>query len=140
MYNRERQVHSLTSLIRHLPDYGVDSKYEKKKFQVNQPGGGGRSELIVAYANGDSIEFMIRECFERLDDVQTALTENGNAWTTARRFTELKHVLRGEAREHYDNLVGLHYAAAVQKRTRTTLACAFALSRLSRTTCGRGRR
>ena len=41
-------------------------------FQINHAGGGGRSELYVAFASGRSTEFLIRETFDKLDDVREA--------------------------------------------------------------------
>ena len=39
-------------LIRYIPDYDEKAEFARKKFQLTNAGGG-RSEMHVAYANGD---------------------------------------------------------------------------------------
>ena len=58
-------------LIRYIKDYEKDG-IERKKFQFNAAGGG-RSDQHVAYATGESTEFLIQETFKPLEDVRGCL-------------------------------------------------------------------
>ena len=59
-------------LIRYLEDYEVGAVVERKRFQIHQEGGG-RSELYVAFASGKSTEFLIRETYRKLEDVERSM-------------------------------------------------------------------
>lgn len=95
-------------LIRYIEDYEVGAVVPQKEVLVNQAGGG-RSKLHVAYASGNSTEFLIRECFNKLEDVREAYQIVGASWDGPRRFYELKHVLIGITRNHYDTIVARDY-------------------------------
>ena len=101
-------------LLRYVENYEVGAVVERKRFQLTHPGGG-RSELYVGFASGASTEFMIRECFDKLDDVREAYQMSGNPWNGQRRFYELKHVLIGSARQNYDEIVATDYPTAADK-------------------------
>ena len=101
-------------LIRYIEDYEIGAIVERKKFQINQEGGG-RTDLHVAYATGRSTEFLIRETFQKLDDVREAYEMAGTPWNGTRRFYELKHVLIGNARNHYDRIVAEEYPNQADK-------------------------
>ena len=58
-------------LIRYIEDYEVGAVVPMKKFLINRANGG-KSEMYVAYASGDSVEFLIREIFTRIEDVKEA--------------------------------------------------------------------
>ena len=73
-------------LIRYIADYEIGAVVDRKRFQINHAGGGGRSELYVAFASGRSTEFLIRETFDKLEDVREAYQMAGNPWNGHRRF------------------------------------------------------
>ena len=47
-------------LIRYIADYDKKADFTRKKFQLTNAGGG-RSELHVAYGDGDSSEFLFKK-------------------------------------------------------------------------------
>ena len=81
-------------LIRYIPDYDEKAEITRKKFQLTNAGGG-RSELHVAYATGESTEFLIEETYKPLEDVRETYMGTAAPWDGPRRFIELKHCLRG---------------------------------------------
>ena len=101
-------------LIRYIEDYEIGEVVNRKKFQIFQAAGG-RTELHVAFAAGRSTEFLIRECFEKLDDVAEAYEMSGAPWDGPRRFYELKHVLIGVARNYFDSIVANDYLGQADK-------------------------
>ena len=101
-------------LIRYIPDYDEKAEITRKKFQLTNAGGG-RSELHVAYATGASAEFLIEETYKPLEDVREAYLGTAAPWDGPRRFTELKHCLRGKARTQYIFIVARDYPNAVDK-------------------------
>ena len=101
-------------LLHYVEDYEVGAVVERKRFQLTHPGGG-RSELYVAFASGASTEFLIGECFDKLDDVREAYQMGGNAWNGPRRFYELKHVLIGSVCQNYDEIVATDYPNQADK-------------------------
>ena len=101
--------------IRYVSDYEVGALVDRKRFQINHAGGGGRSELYVAFASGRSTEFLIREVYDKLDDVREAYQMAGNPWNGSRRFYELKHVLIDVARQNYDEIVAQDYPNQADK-------------------------
>ena len=101
-------------LIRYIEDYEIRGVVNRKKFQIFQAAGG-RTKLHVAFAAGRSTEFLIRECFEKLDDVAEAYEMAGIPWDGPRRFYELKHVLIGVARNHFDSIVKKDYPGQADK-------------------------
>ena len=101
-------------LIRYIEDYEIGEVVNRKKFQIFQAAGG-RTELHVAFAAGRSTEFLIRECFEKLDDVAEAYEMSGAPWDGPRRFYELKHVLIGVARNYFDSIVTKDYPGQADK-------------------------
>ena len=102
-------------LIRYIADYVIGAVVDRKQFQVNQAGGGGRPELYVGFASGHSTEFLIRETFEKLDDVREACQMAGTPWNGPRHFYELKHVLIDVARQNYDKIVAQDYPTPADK-------------------------
>ena len=58
-------------LIRYIEDYEVGAVVPMKKFLVNRANGG-KSEVYAAYASGNSVEFLIKECYIRLEEVREA--------------------------------------------------------------------
>ena len=101
-------------LIRYIKDYKKGPGIERKKFQLNQAAGG-RSDMHVDYATGESTKFLIKETFEPLEDVREAFNAAGAPWDGPRRFTELKQILRDDARVHYDSIVARDYPNAGDK-------------------------
>ena len=101
-------------LIRYIEDYEIGAVVDRKRFQINQAGGG-RTELHVTFATGRSTEFLIRETFEKLDDVREAYLMAGTPWDGPRRFYELKHVLISVARNHYSTIVARDYPDQADK-------------------------
>ena len=79
-------------LIRYIEDYEVGAVVPMKKFLVNRANGG-KSEMYVAYASGNSVEFLIKECFIRIEDVREAYRRAGDPWDGPTRFYELKDCL-----------------------------------------------
>ena len=61
------------------------------------------------------MEFLIRETFEKLDDVTEAYKMTGTPWHVPRCFYELKHVLIGVARNHYNSIVTRDYPDQAEK-------------------------
>ena len=101
-------------LINYVADYAKNEVFKRKKFQLDHAGVG-RSEMHVAYANGDSAEFLVEETFKPLEDVREAYQATVAPWDGPRRFFELKHCLRGNARSHYDSIVSRDYPNAGDK-------------------------
>ena len=54
-------------LIRYLEDYEVGAVVHMKRFLINRANGG-KSEEFAAYATGNSVEFLIKECYIRLEE------------------------------------------------------------------------
>ena len=54
-------------LIEYKMDYDPKEDFEKKRFQINTAGGGNGDYMEVAYAYGESTEFIIRQTFEQLE-------------------------------------------------------------------------
>ena len=71
--------------------------------------------MHAAYATGESTEFLIKETFEPLEDVREAFHAAGAPWDGPRRFTELKQVLRDDARVQYESIVARDYPNAGDK-------------------------
>ena len=59
-------------LIGYKPDYDEDEEYEKKTYTVTGANGV-RNYYTVGIANGKSIEFLITPCFEKFDEVVSAV-------------------------------------------------------------------
>ena len=58
-------------LICYIEYYEVGAVVPMKEFLVNQANGG-RLKMHVAYASGNSTKFLIRECFDRIEDGREA--------------------------------------------------------------------
>ena len=101
-------------LIRYIEDYEVGAVVPMKKFLVNRPHGG-KSEEFAAYASGNSVEFLITECYIRLEDVREAYNRAGDPWNGPTRFYELKNCLIGGAKVHYNAIVARDYPTDAHK-------------------------
>jgi len=104
------QVQKKMPLIVYDMDY--DSRIERAKvtYQVNVPGGCTYHDVAISY--GDSIEMLIKETYDKLQEVQEM---SPGGWNAARRFRELKNALRGKAKEKYICLVQRDYPNAADK-------------------------
>ena len=101
-------------LIRYLEDYEVGAVVPMKKFLINRANGG-RSEEFAAYATGNSVEFLIKECYIRLEEVRDAYNRAGDPWDGPTRFNELKSCLIGGAKVHYNAIVARDYPTDAHK-------------------------
>ena len=106
----EVEDHFSKPLITYDMDYDPKAEHEKKTYQVYVPGG--RTLHDVGMAFGDSIEFLIRETYNKLEQVRQA-TPGG--WNAARRFRELDNVLEDAAGEAYESIVTQDYPNAADK-------------------------
>ena len=102
-----------TSLIRYNVNYDQQrADHDKQTFQIVPAGGGERIYHPVAYSFGDNIEFLIRETFMPLEEVREM---RPGGWPPIIRFENLKHVLKGDAREVYDKIVESDYPDPADK-------------------------
>ena len=99
------------SLIGYYVDYDPKKECEKKSYQVNH-GRGMRSYLTVGYAFGDSMEFLMRETYDKLEQVR-GVTVGG--WMPAHQFEELSYGLNGDVLEVFDEVVERDYPNTVDK-------------------------
>ncbi len=100
-------------LILYLMDYDPSDENEKKTYQINTANG--RTYMYVAYSDGSSIEFLIRETYEKLEAVRSA-TPGG--WAAVRRWEELKLTLVGDASDDYETLEQDLYPNPADKTTK----------------------
>ena len=70
------------------------------------------SYLTVGYAFGDSTEFLMRETYDKLEQVRGATV---GGWIPARRFEELSYGLKGDALGVFDEVVERDYPNPVDK-------------------------
>ena len=100
--------------IRYIADYDPkDAKEHMKKYEIND--GGGRSYMFVSISFGDSHEFLIKETFEKVEEVREGYADAGTNWSASKRFRELKQVLSGKASTAYDTIVDRDYSLAADK-------------------------
>ena len=114
-------------VFRYYPDYKSLSDAQSKRFQIQTQGG--RNEMKAYIANGESIEFLLRETFERLENVRSAWP---GGWNGERQFLELKGVLTGDAEDAYDELVDRDYPNTPDKTPQNYITlCRDVINRLS---------
>ena len=101
-------------LICYLEDYEVGAVVPMKKILVNQANGG-KSEVFAAYVSGNSVEFLIKEYYIRLEDVRDAYNRAGATWDEPTRFYEMKRCLIGGAKVHYNAIVARDYPTDAHK-------------------------
>lgn len=70
------------TLIGYKPDYDEKEEPETKQYDIREPNGV-RNHYKVGIVHGDSIEFIITECFEKLDEVVEAIP---GGWTGEQAF------------------------------------------------------
>ena len=99
------------SLIGYYVDYDPKEKQEQKSYQITRAGGM-RSHMTVGIAFGDSTEFLMRETYERLENVNEA---TAGGWVPARQFEELDYALKGDALEAFDEIVRRDYPNLADK-------------------------
>lgn len=95
-----------TSAIGYKKDY--DSREEparKKTYRIN--GNGVRHYFMVAIADGNSIEFLMTECFGRFDEIRAAIAPPG--WSGVICFRELLLCLEGDAKSECIDLIAREY-------------------------------
>lgn len=92
-------------LIGYKQDYDENADFDTKTYQVSGAGGL-RNYYKVARADGESVEFLITECFEPLDELIPRIPEG---WTGPDKFEELLLCLKGKAKTKTKAIIARDY-------------------------------
>lgn len=109
--DKDEGTSNAVSLIKYVPDYDTTAKLPGTMYQVTT-NGGLRSYFEVAIADGTSIELLLRETYDGLEDVRAA-TPAG--WPAVARFRELRKCLKAGAQTAYDEIVARDYPTPADK-------------------------
>ena len=101
----------LFCLIGYKQDYDDTAEFDTKTYQVSGAGGL-RNFYKVGKADGESIEFLITECYEALDELIPRIP---GGWTGADKFEELLLCLKGKAKTEAKSIIARDYSTAAQK-------------------------
>ena len=96
---------STKALIGYKLDYNPKEEYDKKTYNITGADGV-RNYLDVTIADGESIEFLITMCYEKLDDM---VNEVPGGWNGVRLFKELQLCLSGRAKDECKDLIARAY-------------------------------
>mmetsp|Transcript_24640 Transcript_24640/g.52532 ORF Transcript_24640/g.52532 Transcript_24640/m.52532 type:complete len:193 (+) Transcript_24640:51-629(+) len=97
-------------LIRYYLDYDPKEEAPEKTYQINTPNG--REYIGVRISHGESIEELMHETYEGLEEVNGA---GVNPWNGVQRFRELRAVIKGKPRGYFDEIVLSDYPTNADK-------------------------
>lgn len=98
------------SVIRYYPDYKIADDAKKNVYQLSRHGV--KRSVDVYTSDGASIEHLLVETFDRLDEVRAGAD---TVWPSVYRFAELRANLVEDAQECYDTLVARDYPTDADK-------------------------